>query len=247
MRAFKTMLKVEAKLAIRSVDSIFFGIIFPMVVVLLIGMIYGNKLAFKGSRYTMLQASFAGVIVIGICATGLMGLPIVLSDYRNKKILKWFSVTPISPMKIIFVQMIICFIIAVISALGVFLVSSLAFGYKMRGSELRFVLAFCLVTISIYSIGGLIASLSPNIKIANLVCNVFYFPMLILSGATIPYEILPSSVKLVSNALPLTQGIKLLKATSLGQPLNNVTFSILFMIIISILCIIISIKTFRWE
>lgn len=247
MKAFKTMFKVELKLEVRCMESIFFGIIFPMVVAALIGAIYGNKPAFKGANYTMLQASFAGVVAVGICATGLMGIPIIISDYRNKKILKWFKVTPVSPMQIISVEVLICFIVAVISALGVFLVCKLAFAYKITGSTVEFILAFVLVVISVYSIGILIASLSPNMKIANLICNLCYFPMLFLSGATVPYEIFPESIQKVSNILPLTQGIKILKGISLGEPVSNVMFSIVFIIAVAVLCTLVSVKTFRWE
>jgi len=247
MKVFKTIFKIEFKLELRCMETIFFGILFPMAVVALIGAIYGDKPAFKGSNYTMLQASFAGVVAVGICATGLMGIPITISDYRNKKILKWFKVTPVSPMQIIFVEMLICFIVAAISALGVFLVCKFAFSYKMLGSAVQFILAFVLVAISVYSIGGLIASLSPNMKIANIACNLCYFPMLFLSGATIPYEIFPSSVQRISNALPLTQGIKLLKGISLGKPVDNVMFSIVFIIVVAVLCTAASVKTFRWE
>lgn len=247
MKAFKTMFKIEFKLGIRSMESIFFGILFPMVIVFFIGIIYGNKPAFKGSNYTMIQASFAGVVAVGICATGLMGIPIIISEDRNKKILKWFKVTPVSPMQIIFVQMVISFITAVVSALGVFCVCKFAFSYTMRGSAIQFIIAFVLVAISVYSIGALIASLSPNMKIANLICNLCYFPMLLLSGATVPYEIFPESVQKVSSILPLTQGVKILKGISLGKPVGNVMFSIVFIIVVAVLCTVISVKTFRWE
>jgi ABC-2 type transport system permease protein len=247
MRAFKTMFITEFKIALRNMDGIIFGVLFPMGVVLLIGFIYGDKLAFEGAGYSMIQASFGALVSVGICATGLMGLPLVIADYRNKKILKGFKVTPVSPTKIILVQMTICVIISILSALGVFLVCKLAFGYVMLGSLFKFILTFLLVTISIYSIGGLIASLSPNIKMANLICTLVYFPMLFLSGATVPYEVLPSGVQKVSNVMPLTQGIKLLKGVSVGESMDNMMFPLMFMIVITFICIVISLKTFKWE
>lgn len=247
MKAFKTMFITEFKIALRSMDSIIFGVLFPMGVVLLLGFIYGDKLAFDGANYTMIQASFGAVISVGICATGLMGLPLVIADYRNKKILKGFKVTPVSPSKIILVQMIICFGISIISAIGIFIVCKLAFGYVMIGSLLKFLITFALVTISIYSIGGLIASVSPNIKIANLICCAVYFPMLFLSGATVPYEILPNGVQKFANIMPLTQGIKLLKGISLGESIDNLMFSLIFMIVMTVVCIFISLRTFKWE
>lgn len=247
MKAFKTIFINEFKINLRCMDSIFFGILFPMGIVLLLGLIYGNKTAFDGSGYTMLQASFGAVISVGICATGLMGLPIVISDYRNKKILKGFKVTPVSPCIIIMVQMLNCFITAAVSAFGVFIVCRLAFGYVMHGSVLKFLITFVFVAVSIYSIGALIASVSPNIKIANLLCNLAYFPMLLLSGATIPYEILPGAVQKVSNVMPLTQGIKLLKSVSLGKPVDNIIFSLIFLTAVTVVCMAVSLKTFKWE
>ena len=247
MKAFKAMFITEFKICLRNMDSIFFGVLFPMGVVLLLGFIYGDKQAFEGSSYTMIQASFGALVSVGICATGLMGLPLVIADYRNKKILKGLKVTPVSPSTIILVQMMICFIISIISALGVFLICKLAFGYVMIGSLFKFILTFLLVTISIYSIGGLIASLSPNIKMANFICTLVYFPMLFLSGATVPYEVLPSGVQKVSNVMPLTQGIKLLKGVSVGESMDNMMFPLILMIIITIICIVISLKTFKWE
>ena len=90
MKLFKTMFKTQLKLAIREVDSILFGILFPIGIVLLLGFIYGDKPAFDGANFTMIQLSFGAFISVGICATGLMGLPLSISDFRSKKILKGF-------------------------------------------------------------------------------------------------------------------------------------------------------------
>lgn len=247
MKSFTVLLKTELKLMIRQMDSIIFGIFIPIGIVVLLGYIYGNKPAFNGAKYTMMQLSFGANISIGICATGLMGLPLIIADYRDKKILKRFKITPVSPMKILLVEMLLSFIIAIISALAILLVSKFIFGYVMIGSVIKFILAFIFVTITIYSMGIFIASIASNIKIANLLCTVVYFPMLFLSGATVPYEIMPKGLQSAANILPLTQGIKLLKGVSLGEPMNNLMFQLILMLGISVICIIGSLKLFRWE
>ncbi|MEL7658675.1 MAG: ABC transporter permease, partial [Bacillota bacterium] len=200
-----------------------------------------------GAEYTFVEQSFGAIISIGIGATGLMGLPLALADYRYKKVLKRFLVTPVSPAMLLFVQFIVNLFIAVVCFLLVYLVYTLFFGYHMRGSVSQFLLAYFLVILSIYSIGMLVASVSPNIKTANILCCIVYFPMFFFSGATLPYEIMPGVMQNASDFLPLTQGIKLLKATSLGLPLENVTFSILLMILLAVVCIALSIRFFRWE
>jgi ABC-2 type transport system permease protein len=71
--------------------------------------------------------------------------------------------------------------------------------------------------------------------------------MLLFSGATLPYEIMPKAMRTASDFLPLTQGIKLLKGTALGIPLQNMMVPVLIMIVLAVLCIGISIRFFRWE
>lgn len=247
MKTFKTMFKVESLLTLRHMDSIFFGVLFPMGMALVLGIIYGNKPAYEGADYTFIQQSFGAIVSIGICATGLMGIPLSVSDYRHRKILKRFEVTPVSPGLLLFTQVVIQLVIAMISALGVFIVMKLFFGYHMRGSVGAFILSYLLVILAIYGLGMMLASVSPNLKTANLLCSLVYFPMLFLSGATVPYEVMPESMQRVTSVLPLTQGIKLLKGFSLGIEPENLLLSIIVMSALALVTIILSIKFFKWE
>ena len=247
MKAFYTMIKTESKLTLRNLDSIFFGVMFPMAMAIILGIIYGQKPAYEGAEYTFMQQSFGAIAAIGICATGLMGVPLSISDYRHKKILKRFRVTPVSPGMLLFTQMFVQFIIAVISSLGVYAVVTLFFGYHLRGSFGTFILSYLLVLLTMYGIGMMLASIAANVKTANLLCTLVYFPMLFLSGATIPYEVMPKAMQQVTNMLPLTLGIKLLKGASLGINSENIVITIGIMAGIALLSILISIKTFRWE
>lgn len=122
MKTFRVMFLTELKLAIRGMDMIIFAIALPIVEIIILGIIYGNKPAFQGANYTFLAQSFGAVITIAISASGLMGLPLVVSDYRNKKILKGFIVTPVSPLLILFVQIIVNMLISVTSLILVYLV-----------------------------------------------------------------------------------------------------------------------------
>ena len=43
MKTFRVMLKTELKLSLRGMDMLIFAIIMPLVVLLIIGMIFGGK------------------------------------------------------------------------------------------------------------------------------------------------------------------------------------------------------------
>lgn len=224
-----------------------FALCMPVVVVVILGIIYGNKPAFVGSEYTFLEQCFGAVSTIAICAGGVMGLPLVISDYRNKKILKRFQVTPISPALILAVQVTIYMLYSIVSLVLVYAVASLFFKVHFAGYFVQFLGSYLLVMLSMFSIGMMVGGISPDMKTASIFASILYFPMLIFSGATLPYEVMPFTLQKVVDVLPLTQGIKLLKATSLGLPVTDATFSIAVMAIIALICTGISIRFFKWE
>ena len=247
MKAFRALLKTEIRLSLRGMDMFIFAICMPVVVVIILGAVFGNKPAFDGAKYTFLEQSFGAVATIAICAGGVMGLPLVVSDYRSRKILKRFKVTPTSPALILAVQVVIYALYSIVSLILVYATGAIFFGYQLYGSWLQFLGAYILVMLSMFSIGLLVGGIAPNLKIASAAASLLYFPMLIFSGATLPYEVMPVALQKVADILPLTQGIKLLKAASLGLPINSVFIPVVVMIIIAVLCSIVSLRFFKWE
>jgi ABC-2 type transport system permease protein len=246
MKKFFTLLKIEGKLSLRSIDSIFFGICMPVGIIILIGLIAGPNPTTSDAGYTLIQSSFGALVTVGICATAFMGIPLTIADYRDKKILKHFFVTPVSPTMLLWVHAVINMLLSVISALLIYATARIFFGYQMIGSELAFLGSYLLVMVSMYSLGLLIASLCRTIKTANVVCSIVYFPMLFLSGATIPFEIFPKQLQTVAGFLPLTQGIRLLKSASLGLE-TSLLMPLIVLVGSLIIGIILSMRFFRWE
>jgi ABC-2 type transport system permease protein len=247
MKAFRTLLKTEIRLSLRGMDMFIFAICMPIVVVIILGAVFGNKPAFDGAEYTFLEQSFGAVSAIAICAGGVMGLPLVVSDYRSRKILKRFKVTPTSPALILAVQVVIYALYSIISLILVYATGAIFFGYQLYGSWLQFLGTYLLVMLSMFSIGLLVGGIAPNIKIASAVASLLYFPMLIFSGATLPYEVMPVALQKIADILPLTQGIKLLKAASLGLPIDSVFIPVVVMIVIAVICTAVSLRFFKWE
>lgn len=247
MRAFRTFFKTEFKLSLRGMDMVIFAICMPVLVMVILGIIYGNKPAFEGAGYTFLEQSFGAVTTIAICAGGVMGFPLVISDYRHRKILKRFKVTPINPVLILIVQVAVYACYSIISLIMVYVAATVFFDCQWSGSWLRFLGAYLLVMLVMFGIGLMVGGVAPNIKTASIFASILYFPMLIFSGATLPYEAMPLSLQKVSDILPLTPGIKLLKAASLGLPINNVLTPVIVMLTLGVISITVAIRFFRWD
>ena len=245
MKRFFKLYLIEQRLAFRSCDGIIFGIAMPVGVLMLIAMIAGGKEA--GDGYTYLQASYPSLIAVGVCASAFMGIPLTIADYRDKKILKHFFVTPCSPATLLGADVLCNAVTAVLSAVAVTITAVLVFDYSVEGNILLFILSWSLTLISMFSIGLMMASVCRTVKAANAVTSAVYFPMLFLSGATIPFELFPEGLQKVASVLPLTQGIKLMKEASMGTNVESAAGIVVLLIAVTVVCSIISVKTFRWE
>ena len=247
MKTFKKLLVIEGKLSIRDMNMVIFAIIMPIAISIILGIIYGKKPAFEGADYSFLEQSFGALCSIAICAGGLMGLPIVISEYRERKILKRFQVTPVSPLLILLVHLCIYVIYAAVSVVTLWITIKILWGFHMRGSIITFIVGWLLLLISTLSIGMFVGGIAKNSKSASVIASILYFPMLIFSGATLPYEVMPDIMQKIVSIFPFTQGVKLLKAGTLGLPLQNFTISVIITVVVAVVCIVASLKFFKWE
>lgn len=93
----------------------------------------------------------------------------------------------------------------------------------------------------------MIGGIAKNSKSASVIACVLYFPMLIFSGATLPFEVMPDIMQNVISIFPMTQGIQLMKTVFLGLPADNIVTPIIVMVIVTVLCTSVAIKYFKWE
>ena len=71
--------------------------------------------------------------------------------------------------------------------------------------------------------------------------------MLVFSGTTLPFEIMPPVMQKIVSVFPLTQGIELMKSAFLGLPADNVWISVTVMSAVTVICTGIAVKFFKWE
>lgn len=138
---------------------IIFAICMPLVVIALLGIIFGSRPAYPGAGYTFLEQSFGAVSAIAVCAGGVMGLPLVISEYRQKKILKRYQVTPASPALLLAVQTAVYTVYSLASLVLVYAAAVLFFGARFPGSAAAYLAVFLFVMLAIFSIGMMIGAL----------------------------------------------------------------------------------------
>lgn len=94
MKGFVVLCKTELRLFTRDFFSFFFTLVFPVLMLLLFGGIFGNTPIYDGSDIRMMDASVPAYAVMVMGVTGLMSLPLTLSGYKEKKSISDLTLRP---------------------------------------------------------------------------------------------------------------------------------------------------------
>ena len=245
MKRFWKMYQVEQKIFFRSPDVILFNLIMPLVTLILITIIAGNKNA-ADSGLTYLQSAYVALSTVGICCSAFMSIPITIVECRSQGILRRMYCSPCSPARLLACDIICSGVMAILSTLILTVAAVVVFGYRMEGNVFAYLAVWLLTMISMFSIGLMVASLCRTTKSMNVATSLLYFPMLLFSGATIPAEVFPAWFRTVAKLMPLGVGIDLLKSVSMGC-YDKIILPVITLIVITLICGTIAVKTFRWE
>src|ERR1017187_3780084 len=185
MRAYLALFKSNMRLTLRDRSVLFFNYIFPLLFFFgfagLAGGASGNGISFYVGM----------VLTMGILGNGLWGAGMRAVQDREANILRRFKVTPISPVPILVAAMAAGWLLYLPI---VFLLVGLAhFGYSMPVPRHWFSLLVIvsLGVCALRAIGLILAAVTNTMQEAMILTQLFYLPMLILSGATVPSAMLP--------------------------------------------------------
>ncbi len=244
--SFTEIIKAEMLLFIREPSAFFFTLIFPLLMMLLFSSIWGND-PFPGEFFGYLDFSVGGYMGM-VMATGFfMSLTVTMATYREKGILKRFRATPVSPFAILVGQLVSVFAVTVAGVILLLIAGYLLFNLQFFGNIFEFILAFLLSSASIAALGFIPASLAPTARSGVVLANTMYFPMLFLSGATLPRSMLPQFLQDVSQVFPLTHAISLMQKVWLGEHIWDSPVHIAVLSGFILAGLFVSVKFFKWE
>ncbi len=245
MHTLIKMTWTEFKLQLREPIGVFFTLAFPLMLLFIFGSIYGNEPNDFLGGYGSIDLSVPGYIGMIIGTIGMISLPITLANYREKGVLRRFRATPLASSTVLWSQVLVSL---AMTGLGMLLLVSAGFlVYDLRIPEatLAIIPAALLGGLSFLALGFVLAGLLPTPRSAQAVSMALFYPMLFLSGAAGPREMMPESVQRVSDFLPLTHVVKLLEGLWLEGTWNLT--SLAFVSVMLLVCLVVSRRTFRWE
>jgi len=246
----KSLLKltwVETKLFFREPIGAFFTLVFPLMMLFLFGSIYGNTPNAHFNGLGTIDISIPAYTAMIIATSGLMSITITMAAYRENGVLRRFKTTPVSPLTILVAQVIVVFAMTLLGMLLLIIAGKLVYHVRFEGNWLSVLGGFTLSSLSFFALGFILAGLMSSARTAQIVGMVLLYPMLFLSGAGFPRELLPAAIIKLSAFLPLTYVVNLLRGLWVGEAWGAHLLDVGVLVGMLILGVIISTKTFRWE
>jgi ABC-2 type transport system permease protein len=247
MKNLIKMTWVEAKLFLREPIGAFFTLVFPLVMLFLFGTIYGNKPSPYFNGYGTIDISVPAYTAMIIATTGLVGLVITMATYREKGVLRRLRTTPVSPLTVLSAQVIVLFLMTLLGMVLLIIAGKLVYNMRFEGNLISVLAGFVLSSLSFFALGFILSSLVPTARTAQVVGMVILYPMLFLSGAGFPRELLPETVRKISTFLPLTYVVNLLRGLWIGESWNLHLVNAGVLAAMLVAGLLISVKLFRWE
>jgi len=178
---------------------------------------------------------------------GLMGVPITISGYRETGVLRRFQTTPMRPLTYILADIVANLVTTLLGMVGLVIVGWLLYRVHFEGHVIEVILVVIFSGLATYSIGYLIAGVAPSARAAQVVGMVIFYPMMFLSGASIPIEILPDSVRRVAGFLPLTYVVRLLRGLWFGDSWGGHLLETGVLAGVLLVCSALAARFFRWK
>ena len=249
MRGLTNLMWVQFKLYLREPTAFFFTLAFPTLLLLLFGAIYGNEPtpAFWGRPVGTVDASVPAYIGLIIGTVALMNIPIDTAANRDSGALRRFRATPLRPITYMVASIAVYFLIALLGIAILVVVGKVVFDLKMYGSWPAVLVGFTLSALAFFAVGYVLASVARSARSALTLGMAIFFPMMFLSGAGMPVQMLPAGLQEVSKWLPLSYVVRLMQGLWYGDGLAMIAVPGAVLFGLLILGVGLAVLLFRWE
>lgn len=245
MKTLWKMIWTELKLQLREPVGVFFTLAFPLMLLFIFGSIYGNEPSDYLGGHGSIDISVPGYIGMIIGTIGMLSLPIALSTYREQGILRRLQATPLPSSIILWSQVAVNVIMTLFGASMLVIAGFVVYDLSVPQASFGLLLAVILSGFSFLAVGFVLAGMLPTARSAQAVGMALFYPMLFLSGAAMPRQVMPEGVQKFSELLPLTHVVKLLEGLWLDGVWNLTSLAVVVGLLM--VCLVISRRTFRWE
>lgn len=248
MRDLLRLTWLELKIFLREPLGAIGSLLLPILVFILLGRLVGSRTrpeALDSSGFLRVGLPLFTVVLIVLGA--VLSLVAIIAIYREGGILKRLRATPLRPTTILTAHVLVKLVLTTVSLTGMVVAGRRFYPVGMEPPFLSFGLALAISTVSLMSMGFLIASMVPSARFAQPMGSLILYPMVAISGLFAPIESLPAAARAVARALPLTYAVSLLRGIWSHESWASHTTDIAALAAFFLLFTALSSRVFRWE
>lgn len=195
----------------------------------------------------MIDFLLPGVLAMALMQLGLFGSLRAVS-LREQKILKSLGATPLPRGLLLVSEVLVRMVMALIQTFAIVLIGYLVFKVNVLGSWFAVLGIVLLGALTFVSMGYMLASFPKTEEAGVGLVQLVQFPMMFLSGIFFPVDIMPSFLRPVVTAMPLTYLADLLRQVMVGAPpLHSVSTNLAVLGGWTIATLILAVRFWRWE
>ena len=247
MSATTALTRTQSKAFLREPLAVFFGLVFPAVLLMVIGMVYPGATdpepAFGGR--TLVDVYAVTSIVLGLITVAIFLLPVALGGDRERGILRRLSTTPAHPRALVTAHLFVQLAVVTVATIAAVTVGMLLLGIAFPASIGWFIVSFALGAISLLAVGLLIGAVVPTANSGQGLGMMVYFPLLFFAGVYIPLEVMPEGVRTISGWTPAGAAVAALTESWIGN--TPATSSLLIMSAYAVVAAVLAVRFFQWE
>ena len=245
MKLYWHELRVQQLLFWRNREAAFFSFLFPIILLVLLGSVYGDEPIEGVNAATYL---LVGLLGYGVAATAFASLAITLVVRREAGLLKRVRGTPLRPAT--YLAAVIGSMVAVIALqivaqllIGVYLLDA-----RWPAAAGSFAFAVLLGAAAFAALGVAVTTVVRTAEGSSAVVNAIYLPMAFVSGAFFSTQEMPAFLEAISEVLPLTYLLDVIRSTFIeGEGLGSATGPLAAVAIWGIFGLVLAVRMFRWE
>jgi ABC-2 type transport system permease protein len=248
LRGLWTLTWLEIKIFVREPLGFIGSVGLPVLLFVLFGRIGGPAPRGGGPRIaSVLTVDLPILIAILMALSAVLSLVTIIAIYREGGILKRLRATPLRPYTILMAHVLVKLLFTAMTIAAMVAAGRRYVPAGMDGPVVSFALALLFCTLSIVSMGFVIASIVPTARFAQPVGALIVYPMLGLSGLFVPLAALPPVARAIAHALPLTYAVSLLRGIWRGDGWSAHLGEAGALILVFVVCTALSAKVFRWQ
>lgn len=247
MSALSTMIKIETKTFAREPMAMFWGLVFPALLLLVLGLVFPGAREpspdLGGARLVDLYTPV--VLALALITLGLSTLPTILATYRERGVLRRLATTPVHPARMVVSQLALHLMVAVVSTILALVLAVAVFDVALPQNLLGFLVVFLLGTASLFGLGLLIGAVAPTAASGQGIGMAVYFPLLFFAGVYFPREVMPDNLVRISDLTPSGALVQALTDSFAGRV--PTASSLLVMAVFAAIFGFAAVRLFRWE